>query len=93
MYTLKIKGIVAKNKQLEFKQSIKFIFKQFPKKWDDSYIANDIIYDDIFYFDSEWESKEALEQFMSNKNYKVLIGAFKVLGIDHEVSIEGIIDT
>ncbi len=93
MYILKIKGTVPKNKKIEFKQSLGFMIKQFPQKWYRSHIANDIIQDDIYYFDSMWESKEDLEEFMSNKNYKILIGAFKVLGINHEITIDEIIDT
>ena len=74
MYSLKIKGVVPKNKKIEFNQSLGFLVKQFPPKWHRSHIANDIIQDDIYYFDSMWESKEDLEEFMNNEQYKALIG-------------------
>ncbi len=74
-------------------QTLNFMFKQLPQKWSRSHIANDIIQNDIYYFDSKWESKEDLEEFMSNKNYKIMIGAFKVLGLNHEITIDEIIDT
>lgn len=92
MYLLKIKGVVSKNKKLEFNQSLSFLFKQFPPKWHRSHIANDIIQEDTYYFDSVWESKEDLEDFMKNEKYKALIGAFKVLGIKHDISISELKD-
>ena len=93
MYTLKIKGTVPSNKKMEFKQSLSFMVKEFPQNWYRSHIANDIIQNDIYYFDSKWESKKDLDDFMSTKKYKILIGAFKVLGLHHEVSIDEIIDS
>lgn len=93
MYTLKIKGTVPKNKKIEFKQSLSYLVKQLPQKWYRSHISNDIIQDDIYYFDSKWKSKEELEEFMGSNNYKILIGTFKVLGIDYQITIDEIIDS
>lgn len=93
MYMLKIKGTVPPNKKIEFRQSISFMLTQSPQKWNRSHIANDIIQHDIYYFDSMWNSKKDLEEFMRNVNYQILIGTFKVLGINHEIIIEEIIDT
>jgi hypothetical protein len=93
MYLLKIKGVVAKNKKVEFNQSLNFLFEQFPPKWHRSHIANDIIQEDVYYFESIWESKEDLDDFMKNEKYKALIGAFKVLGIKNEVIMGELNDT
>ena len=93
MYLLKIKGVVSKNKKIEFNQSLSLLFQQFPPKWHRSHIANDIIQEDTYYFDSAWESKEDLEDFMKNEKYKAILGAFKVLGINHEITINKLNDT
>jgi hypothetical protein len=87
MYLLKIKGVVSKNKKIEFNQSLSFLIKQFPPKWHKVHIANDIIHQDTYYFDSVWESKTELDEFLTNENYKVLLGAFKVLGNDPDITI------
>ena len=82
MYLLRVKGIISLNKKREFDQSLRLLVEQFPPKWHAVYVANDIIQQDVYYFDSVWESKEELNEFMDDQNYKVLMGAFKVLG-DH----------
>ena len=87
MYLLKIKGVVLKNKKVEFNQSLSFLIDQFPPKWHRVHVANDIIHQDTYYLDSVWESRVELEDFLSNKKYKVLLGAFKVLGNDPDITI------
>lgn len=87
MYLLKIKGVVAKNKKLEFNQSLNLLINQFPPKWHKVYVANDIVNDELYYFNSVWETMDELQDFLADEKYKVLKGAFKVLGSDHDVSI------
>ena len=87
MYLLKIKGLVLKNKKTEFNQSLRFLINQFPPKWHRVHVANDIIHKDTYYFDSVWESRVELDDFLSNEKYKVLLGAFKVLGNDPDITI------
>jgi quinol monooxygenase YgiN len=93
MYVLKIKGRVPKNKMFEFIQSLNFMVKQFTPNWQDYYIAKDVIQEDIYYFDSTWESREELEEFMTNAKYKALLGTFKVLCSTHHKIIREIHDT
>ena len=90
MYLLKIKGIVLKNKKAEFNQSLSFLINQFPPKWHRVNVANDIIHQDTYYFDSVWESRMELDDFLANEKYKILLGAFKVLGNVPEITISEI---
>jgi len=87
MYLLKIKGVVLKNKKSEFNQSLSFLINQFPPKWHRVHVSNDIIQQNTYYFDSVWESRMELEDFLKNERYKVLVGAFKVLGKDPDITI------
>lgn len=90
MYSLKIEGKIAHSKKEEFNQSINLFIRNLSLKCHDYHISEDILDQNIFYFNSTWNSKMDLEEFMKEDHYKVIIGAFKVLGENIEVSINEI---
>ena len=77
---LEISGDVARNKEKEFEQTIRFVFNQLPAECIERGLAADVHITGHYYFFSIWKNERSLLRFMDSDEFQLVTGAYDALG-------------
>ena len=80
MQIIYINGFIPSEKRWELEQTYQQVLLNKPRESLEFNLATDVVNTSLFFFVAIWPDKDSMQRFLHSPEYKLLIGAFQVLG-------------
>lgn len=84
MYSINVIGYIPTKKSQEFKQHISQLISQHGSELLKFNVSQDVMNEDLYQVKASFYDKESMFSFIKSKDYEMISGSFKVLGMLRE---------